>query len=154
MKTIYEASPVSLFMLVPLLALTIGVIGVRRAFYGGVRWFERVFACIWLVVWVSVWSFAFVQLVAVGVESRSALRRGQCKVVEGIVEVLHRGNPGGHDGGDRIRIGTNEFEIEPGIWANAMCYHQLIARGGALTNGAYTRLNVLGAHILKVEIKS
>lgn len=155
MRTIYEASPVSLFMLLPLAALTFGVIVVRRRVFcqKSVRWFGRLVGGIWLLVWVSVWTLVLVQLVAAGLRSTVALHNGRCQIVEGTVEVLHRGSPNGHDGGDRIRVGTNEFQIEPGISVNAMYYHKLIADGGVLTNGAYARLHVLGHAIVKVEIK-
>jgi hypothetical protein len=92
----------------------------------------------------------------IGYEYKTALRTGQCRVVEGTVRVLEKW---GKAHPERIQIGDQVFSYHRigGIY-DYLSYHWIIVDGGPLTNGVYARLRVFDednvhARILQVEIK-
>lgn len=104
--------------------------------------------------WCAVWACFAVILAGVSLSSgwadTRALRDGACDVVEGAVVVLHRQPATGHDAGDLVRVGNNEFRVN--YFHATAAYNRTLAHGGALSDGVRVRLHHLDGRILKVEV--
>lgn len=105
---------------------------------------------IWCVVWIA-FSLVWVGSNLLSAwEFTHALQNGECETTEGTVEVLHRQPATGHAPGDRIRVGSREFQFN--YFHGTLAYRETIAHGGALTQGRRVRLHDWKGNILKVEV--
>jgi hypothetical protein len=154
-RTVYEISYFSNGLLqTPLLFLAGGI---AASATGLVLWRLRklgrwqavafgLFCAVWVLAYLaSVWA-----ILGEGWRQTSALRDGQCEITEGTVHVLFQQPKGGHTGGDRVRVGEREFEINR--FDHTLAYRQTIAHGGVLVEGAVVRLHHQDGEILKVEV--
>ena len=135
-----------------IVALLIGVVGLRR------RWRQRGSWFTWLPpLLVTAWSFAWIVMhdFPGGFRHVSALtdayQKGQYDVVEGDVVVLHRQPVSGHTKGDVIRVGGTTFEIDHFLATPA--YHDTIAHGGVLKDGVRARIYHRDGAILRVDVQ-
>jgi len=108
------------------------------------------FVVLWGTIWILFSSIWVVSTFWTAYKYHEALRNNGCEVVEGRVTVLHEQPWGGHDSGDRIRIGDAEFEIN--YFLSTLAYHRTIAHGGVLTEGAQVRICHLDGDILQLEV--
>jgi hypothetical protein len=156
-QTVFEVSYLSngsLFMSIGFLCVGIvAVVAVARSWKTGRMSPHQkfLFVAIWAPFWFlgsAVWIYSNISS---GKEWTAALANNQCEVVEGTVQVLHQQPWGGHDSGDRIRIGSKEFTYS--YYSSMLGYHTTISHGGELKDGVTARLHYLDNVILKVEIK-
>jgi hypothetical protein len=154
--TVFETSYFSNgFLLWNIGFLAVGIFAVRQMIrsrkWGNGKQAPIFFMCLWATFWFFA-SGAWLYLnLTNGRLYTAALANNQCEVVEGTVQVLHEQPAGGHDAGDRIRIGDKEFTYS--YFTSTLSYNRTISHGGKLTNGVTARLHYLGNAILKVEIK-
>lgn len=102
------------------------------------------------------YSAIFIQSIVQTKMIVSAYEHGEYKVAEGVVHVLHKQPSGGHDKGDILRIGNNEFEID--YFQFTPGYDLTIAHGGALKDGVFARVYhqkdiIMRIDILKTQVK-
>jgi hypothetical protein len=71
-------------------------------------------------------------------------------VSEGMVTVLHEQAREGHDEGDIIRVGNDQFEIN--YFRYTPGYKRTIARGGVLRQGVYARVFHYKGTVLRIDI--
>jgi hypothetical protein len=148
-RTVFEASYLSNGALfVSLIFLAVGTVvtlaSSTRRFRS--QWLLR----IWCVGWMSVSIWFVAHTLYAAYFDQSALKSGKCEVAEGTVHVLHGQAWGGHDTGDKVRIGDQTFEIN--YYRATIAYHATIAHGGSLAEGVLARVHYLNGEILKVEI--
>jgi predicted membrane channel-forming protein YqfA (hemolysin III family) len=74
------------------------------------------------------------------------------RTAEGVVHVSGMQAFNGHTPGDRITVGGQPFTVD--YFYATPGYKQTIARGGALENGVYARLQHINGVILKVEVRT
>jgi hypothetical protein len=136
------------------LAVTIGVVLVVRAWRRHARLRERVVPALF-VVWGAVWLAGQTPMWHIGISETGRLvelqRSGRSEVTEGVVHVGHQQPAHGHSSGDKITVGGRQFEVNHYLATPG--YRQTIAHGGALREGVYARLHHEGGVILKVEVK-
>ncbi len=96
-------------------------------------------------------SYVFVRSMVQTNRLLSAYEQAEYKVAEGIVDVLHMQPRGGHDRGDIVRIGSDEFEINSFRFTPG--YNLTIAYGGVLRDGVYARVYHLKGIIMRIDIR-
>jgi hypothetical protein len=72
------------------------------------------------------------------------------KVIEGPVRVLRTQPAAGHAPGDLVAVSNILFEIN--FHASNPAYHNTIAHGSLLRDGAYARVFYLGQDILRIDL--
>lgn len=155
-QTIFEASYFSNgTLLISLVFWGSGVAVTIACVTGRLRLKERegcavIVMIVWCLFWVPVSTWWVGSNLKTGRLYTTALRNGQCEIVEGIVKVLRQQPASGHAAGDRVRIGSREFEFS--YYQSTLSYNETIAHGGALVDGARVRVHYLNDAILKVEI--
>lgn len=77
-------------------------------------------------------------------------RTGKAQVAEGPVTVLHTQPYSGHTGGDRLRIGDQEFEVD--YFQSGPGYHLTLAHGGVLNAGVQARVYHRDGVIIAVQL--
>ena len=99
-----------------------------------------------VLVCIAVSTIWFASNVYDGCKLTRALKGGECRVVEGTVQVLHREPWGGHSQ-NNVRIAGKEFAYS--------CHRADLGYTGGelLIDGVTARVHYLGNTILKVEIK-
>jgi hypothetical protein len=153
-RTVFEVSYLGNndLLLTSLGCLTLGVVVGRY----GPRWVQgkpaggRSFWWPWCAVWVTFAVILAGLSLSSGWAYTDALRAGECNVVEGTVEVLHRQPATGHDAGDLVRVGGQEFRVN--YFHATAGYNRTLAHGGALAGGVRVRLHHLSGSLLKVEV--
>ena len=80
----------------------------------------------------------------------SAYKNGEYDIAEGIVHVLHTQPRGGHDKGDIVRIGNDEFVID--YHKFTVGYDLTITNGGVLKDGIYARVYHKKGIIMRIDI--
>lgn len=70
--------------------------------------------------------------------------------VEGNVQVLHKQPHNGHDRGDIVKIGDQEFEIN--YYRKTAAYRITLAHGGLLKDGITARVSYIDDQIVAIEI--
>lgn len=70
--------------------------------------------------------------------------------VEGVVQVLHEQPRSGHDQGDIVKIGEQQFEIN--YYRKTHAYRTTLAHGGVLRDGVTARVGYVNDEILAIEI--
>ncbi|MCB9586450.1 MAG: hypothetical protein H6718_13695 [Polyangiaceae bacterium] len=78
-----------------------------------------------------------------------AYAEGKCRVVEGTVHLDHVQPWEGHDLGDVVRLGDEEFVIDH--FRSTPAYHQTIAYGGVLREGAAVRVWLYRGAVLRID---
>jgi hypothetical protein len=111
---------------------------------------DRPIFVVWCTAWICFSSFWVGMNLYKGHRYLTALRDGKCSVVAGIVHVIHQQPYGGHDAGDHIMIGGQDFQYSD--YSASLSYAQTISHGGALKEGVRARLFCLGGKILEVQV--
>ena len=107
---------------------------------GGLLGILVVFGLGWWVAHINLFAFAISDI------------RGNTQVAEGAVQVSGIQAYHGHNSGDRITVGGQEFEVD--YFYATPGYKQTIAHGGALQQGVYARVHHCNGVIIKVEVRT
>jgi hypothetical protein len=106
-----------------------------------------------------VWGGAALLLGGIGLVAVSArhvatywaYRQDRAEVVEGTVRVVSRQPHGGHAPGDLVEVGGRRIEVDH--FSSGPGYHQTLAYGGVLVDGARARLLLYHDRILRLEVQ-
>jgi hypothetical protein len=116
---------------------------------GAKGWVTPLFLIGWSVLWLYLHNFPST-LGHINSLVR-AYQKGQYKVVEGQVQVLHQQPATGHTKGDVIAVNGEQFEVN--YFDVTPAYRNTLAHGGVLGTGVYARIYYYNGEILRVDIR-